>query len=138
MIPTGDEPLFGGKKRQKPVQTGTGKIKHGGMKVNRATQRLTDATAAGVCVCVVLIRLSAVCLITTLLIISFSITTLFFQGLVAPLRKKGSSPKTVSSSSTHKILPLSFKRFTEGSYLLGVSHPLTLIIRGRILTIRIL
>ncbi len=52
MIPTGDEPLFGGKKRQKSVQTGTGRIKHGGVKVNHATKRLTDATAAGAHVCV--------------------------------------------------------------------------------------
>ncbi len=132
MIPTGDETLFGRKKRQKNIQTGTGEIKHGGVKVNRATKRLTDATTAGVCVCVVLMRLGVVYLV------SFSITALSFQGLVAPLRNKGPSPKTVSSSSIHKILPLSFKRLTEGSYLLGVSHPLTLILYGRILTIQIL
>ncbi len=118
MIHTGDDlPLFSGKKRQKIVQTG--KIRHGGVKVNLATKRLTDATAAGVC-------LLACHVFTHAIYLPLLITNLLSQGLVAPLKMKGggssSSPKVVSHHA-HKILPLSFKRLTKGSYLLGVSEP---------------
>ncbi len=49
MVPTGDERLFGVKKRQKVIQSGTGKVSRFGVKGNLATKRLADATAAGAC-----------------------------------------------------------------------------------------
>ncbi len=123
MIPTGDLPLFSAKKRQKLVQTG--KIRHGGVKVNLATKRLTDATAAGVCLlvmCLHVVYQPPHHYTANHHYFLIPHTTLLSQGLVTPLGMKGGSSPKVVSRNTHKLLPLSFKRLTKGSYLLGVSH----------------